>query len=186
MSLSARAPATKADSAAPDDPSVALTDIVLRTFELNGLFLSASERLAKPAGLTPARWQILGAVLAEPLTVSAIARGMGLARQSVQRIADALVEDGLARTLDNPAHRRARLLEPTEEGWARIAVLHETQPLWTRRVAEGIDGEQLRGALAVMDRIAEGVARVAREDGAPLPEGGGLREGGDSRAGARS
>jgi len=40
----------------------------------------------------------------------------------------------------------------------------------------GLGLEQLHGALAVMDRVAEGVARVAREDGAPLPEGGGLRE----------
>jgi len=184
MSVAPTTGAARADEAAPDDPGVALTDIVLRTFELNGLFLSASERLARPAGLTPARWQVLGAVLAGPLTVSAIARAMGLARQSVQRIADALVADGLARTMDNPAHRRARLLEPTEEGWNRIAMLHETQPRWTRRVTQDIDVEQLRDALAVMDRIVDGVVRVAREDGTPVAAGGGLREG--AGGGARS
>ncbi len=41
---------------------------------------------------------------------------MGLTRQSVQRIADLLVERGLAAYADNPAHRRAKLVTPTSAG----------------------------------------------------------------------
>jgi DNA-binding MarR family transcriptional regulator len=87
----------------------ALTDLVIRTFRLNGLFLAMGELMARPAGLTSARWQVLGAILREPLSVSAIARAMGLTRQSVQRLADALVSDGMAEYLRNPRHRRAKL-----------------------------------------------------------------------------
>ena len=87
-----------------------LSAAAITTFKLNGQFLALAEELARPAGLTAAWWQVLGAVLAEPLTVAGIAREMGITRQSVQRVADILAERGLARYLSNPAHRRAKLL----------------------------------------------------------------------------
>ncbi|WP_418958280.1 MarR family winged helix-turn-helix transcriptional regulator [Streptomyces tritici] len=98
----------------------ALSQTALAVFRLNGQFLSVSERLAEPAGLTAAWWQVLGAVLPEPLPVAGIARVMGITRQSVQRIADLLVREGLAAYEPNPAHRRAKLLAPTAEGRAAI------------------------------------------------------------------
>ena len=88
-----------------------LSRTALGVFRLNGQFLSLAEELAKPAGLTAAWWQVLGAVLAEPLPVSGIARAMGITRQSVQRIADLLVGRGLAEYLENPAHRRSEATE---------------------------------------------------------------------------
>ncbi|NEB07254.1 helix-turn-helix domain-containing protein, partial [Streptomyces sp. SID13726] len=68
-----------------------LSRTALGVFGLNGRFLALSEELAGPAGLTAAWWQVLGAVLREPLPVAGIARTMGITRQSVQRIADLLV-----------------------------------------------------------------------------------------------
>lgn len=102
------------------DPQAILSDLALTTFRLNGQVLALAEDLARPVGLTAARWQVLGAVLSEPLPVSTIARDMGMARQSVQRIADILVEDGLAAYVDNPAHRRAKLLTPTKDGLSAV------------------------------------------------------------------
>ncbi|MCX5391625.1 MarR family winged helix-turn-helix transcriptional regulator [Streptomyces sp. NBC_00094] len=98
----------------------ALSRTALGVFRLNGQFLAVSEKLAEPAGLTAAWWQVLGAVLPEPLPVAGIARVMGITRQSVQRIADLLVREGLAAYEANPAHRRAKLLTPTEAGRAAI------------------------------------------------------------------
>ncbi|NUK28463.1 MarR family winged helix-turn-helix transcriptional regulator, partial [Streptomyces lunaelactis] len=79
-----------------------LSRTALGVFRLNGQFLAVSEELAKPAGLTAAWWQVLGAVLRHPLPVAGIARDMGITRQSVQRIADLLVERGLAAYEPNP------------------------------------------------------------------------------------
>ena len=131
----------------------ALTELVLRVFRLNGLFLDAAETIAKPSGLTAARWQVLGAVLRKPLTVSDAARAMGLTRQSVQRLADALVEDGMAEYLRNPAHRRAKLLAPTERGWAAIAVIRPRQYAWTHHVTAGISAEELERAVRAIGRV---------------------------------
>ena len=40
-----------------------------------------------------------------------------MTRQGVQRVADLLVEHGLAEYQPNPAHRRAKLLACTETGY---------------------------------------------------------------------
>lgn len=69
-----------------------------------------------PAGQTFARWQVLAAVEETPLSVAQIARAMNLTRQSVQRVADLLVDDGLCAYEDNPAHARAKLLRLTSKG----------------------------------------------------------------------
>jgi len=99
-----------------DPPQELLTRTALGVFRLNGQFITVSDGLARDAGLTAARWQVLGAVVREPQPVAGIARTMGITRQSVQRIADVLAEQGLAEYGPNPAHRRAKLLHATEAG----------------------------------------------------------------------
>ncbi len=133
----------------------ALTDLVLPAFELNGEFLAAAEMISKPHGLTPAWWQVLGAVTREPLTVAEIARrvGLGLARQSVQRVADLVTEKGWATWQDNPAHARARLLTLTEQGRAALTSMAADQHAWADTVGSEIGLDDL----AV---LADLVARV--------------------------
>ncbi|MET9231345.1 MarR family transcriptional regulator [Lentzea sp. NPDC003310] len=130
-----------------------LTDVVMRTFRLYGAFLDAAEVMTKPVGLTAAWWQVLGAVLREPLSVSGIAREMGLARQSVQRIADLLVDKGLAEYLPNPAHARAKLVRPTEAGYEAIERLRDAQYEWANRVSAQVSLEDLRTTLATMTKL---------------------------------
>ncbi len=129
------------------DAQAVLSDLALTTFRLNGQVLALAEDLARPVGLTAARWQVLGAVLTEPLSVAAIAREMGMARQSVQRIADILADAGMVEYRDNPSHRRAKLVAPTSEG---LAAVHRIDPAHARAAAALVD---VLGA----DRAAEAV-----------------------------
>jgi DNA-binding MarR family transcriptional regulator len=131
----------------------ALTALVLKTFRLNGLFLHAAESIARPVGLTAAWWQVLGAVLDEPLPVSGIAREMGLARQSVQRVADLLAQRGLVEYLPNPAHQRAKLVAATPHGLSAVAALRASQHEWANRISERIGERRLRETLAVVDTV---------------------------------
>ena len=49
----------------------AVTDLVLDVFRLSNQLIAAGDRLVAPLGLTSARWQILGAIVAaEPLSPS--------------------------------------------------------------------------------------------------------------------
>src|SRR5215469_9229126 len=67
----------------------AATAVVLELFRVNGLLLTAGNRLAAREGLTAARWQVLGAValVGRPLTVPQIARRMGLTELGRQKYA---------------------------------------------------------------------------------------------------
>ncbi|MER9054561.1 MarR family transcriptional regulator [Mesorhizobium sp. M0213] len=134
-----------------------LTELVLAVFRMNGSFLDAADRLAAPTGLTAARWQVLGAVLKEPKSVADIARDMGLARQSVQRLADILAAEGLAVYADNPAHRRAKLLAITDAGRAAVKNIGTRQHVWANRISEGMDADALKASLDVLRTLTERV-----------------------------
>lgn len=85
-------------------------------YELAGESRRTSEALARTAGQTTARWHVLSVVSDGPRTVASAARRLGLARQSVQRVADDLVGAGLLAVRSNPDHARAPLLGLTDAG----------------------------------------------------------------------
>ena len=133
-----------------NDEQEALAGLALTVFRLNGQFLSLAEEIARPVGLTAAWWQVLGAVLNTPLTVSGIARTMGITRQSVLRIADRLVEDGLAEYRSNPAHKTARLLAPTDEGYDAVRRLDAPHADAAALLAAQLPLDELRATLEAL------------------------------------
>ena len=110
----------------------AVTNLVLDLFRLNNQLLSAGDRLVAPLGLTSARWQILGAIVAAdyPQPVAWLARNLGAHRQNVQRIINDLAKEGLVGFETNPHHRKAQLVVMTKR---------ESRP-WTRRCACKLHG----------------------------------------------
>ncbi|MFF2214948.1 MarR family winged helix-turn-helix transcriptional regulator [Streptomyces antibioticus] len=147
------------------EPQELLSGSALAVFRLNGQFLAVAEELARPAGLTAAWWQVLGAVLGEPLPVSGIARAMGITRQSVQRIADLLVDRGLAEYHPNPSHRRAKLLAPTPEGRTAITRIDPGHAAFASRLSETYGEQDLAALVAGLHRLT----RVLEELGLPTP-----------------
>ncbi|MGZ0150132.1 MarR family winged helix-turn-helix transcriptional regulator [Kribbella sp. WER1] len=131
----------------------ALTDVVLATFRLNARLMEAAQGMAANGGLTAAWWQVLGGVLREPHSVADVGRIMGVSRQGVQRIADLLVERGLAEYRPNPAHRRAKLLACTEAGYYAIRQIAVAQHPWTSELAETVDIDDLRTTLRTMQAL---------------------------------
>lgn len=130
------------------DPQDLLSDSALTTFRLNGQFMALAEQLAEPAGLTATRWQVLGAILGEPLTVSDIARTMGITRQSVQRTADVLAAQGLVAYHDNPAHRRAKLVEATDAGRDAVHRINPGHAALAAQLCGHLGVERWKAALA--------------------------------------
>ncbi|MFC9746738.1 MarR family winged helix-turn-helix transcriptional regulator [Streptomyces niveus] len=143
----------------PEAPEL-LSRSALGVFRLNGQFLSVAEELATPAGLTAAWWQVLGAVLPQPLPVSGIARAMGITRQSVQRIADLLVERDLAAYEPNPAHRRAKLLTPTEKGRAAIHEIKPAHAALARRLADELGQSDFAETVRVLERLSRALDTI--------------------------
>jgi DNA-binding MarR family transcriptional regulator len=60
-----------------------------------------------------------------PLTVPQIAEMRPTSRQRMQRLADELAAEGLVEFLDNPKHRRSRLVRLTPKGDARYRELND-------------------------------------------------------------
>jgi DNA-binding MarR family transcriptional regulator len=84
---------------------------------------------------------------------------MGMARQSVQRIADLLAEARLVRFEANPDHRRSPLLRTTEEGSRLRERLERQLRGWEQTVEELVEAEDLETALVVLRAIRSGLER---------------------------
>ncbi len=128
----------------------AFTELLLETFRFNGQLIAAGNSLTADLGITSALWQVMGALKVGPLPMARIARSMGLTRQSVRRSVNLLQNKGLVGFRDNPEHKRAMLVELTEQG---AAILHEVsrrQVEWANAVAKGMDEEQMIMAAKVM------------------------------------
>ena len=97
--------------------------LIADVYELAGLSRRTSEDLAREVGQTAARWHVLSVLSDGPRTVPAAARRLGLAPQSVQRVASDLVTSGHLEAVDNPDHARSPLMRLTPFGRATLGEL---------------------------------------------------------------
>ena len=79
-----------------------------------------------------------------PLTVPQIARMRPVARQHIQKLANEMAADGLVVFVDNPAHKRSRLVRLTPEGEAAHDALFGRMVALCERLARGMDAAALR------------------------------------------
>jgi DNA-binding MarR family transcriptional regulator len=136
----------------------AFSGLVVRLFRLNGILAAEGDALARPTGQSSARWQVLAMVEGGPMTVAQIARTLGLARQSVQRVADALEATGLVGYEENPRHRRARLARLTDEGRAVLERIQAAQRPWADELGGAVGERDLQRANATLDRVLAALA----------------------------
>jgi DNA-binding MarR family transcriptional regulator len=135
----------------------AATAVVLELFRVNGLLLAAGNRLAARAGLTAARWQVLGAVAlaGRPLTVPQIARRMGLTRQAVQASVNRLLAEALVEARANRDHRRSPLIGLTELGRQKYAAVDRRQARWISELSAGLKITDLAVAARVVGELGD-------------------------------
>lgn len=129
------------------------TDLVLEIFRLNRLLLDAGDVLTAPAGLTSARWQVLGIVEHGPATVSEVARAMGLTRQSVQETANGLQAEEFVEFAPNPRHRRAKLIAMTPKGHAAMETVRRRHASWANQHGGRHDTAALGSTVAMLREL---------------------------------
>ncbi len=134
-----------------------MTQFILASFRLHGLLMAAGARLTHSVGLTSARWQVLSAVArsSEPKPVAWVARDMGLARQSVQRVVDDLEAAGLLSFEPNPRHKRATLMVITVQGQRAFEAMTRLQVPWINGLAEGTKVREIETALHVVQGLCQ-------------------------------
>ena len=135
----------------------AVTDLVLETFRLNGRLLAAGDELVADLGLTSARWQVLGSIVAvdRPQPVAWLARDMAGNRQNIQRIVNDLAEEGLVAFQTNPHHRRAQLVVLTEKGKQTFDAAMRLQAPWVNKLSEGLQVKDLEATHRVIAALRQ-------------------------------
>lgn len=135
----------------------ALTDLVLDLFRVSSRMTTAGDRLVSVLGLTSARWQILGSMIAagRPQPVAWLARDMGGTRQNIQRIINELEKDGLVAFRPNPHHRRAQLVDLTDRGRALFDSAMALQAPWADGLAQGLHPGEIATARKVITALRQ-------------------------------
>jgi DNA-binding MarR family transcriptional regulator len=139
----------------------ALTGLILDLFRLSNQMLASGDRLVADLGLTSARWQVLGSIVAteRPQPVAWLARDMGANRQNIQRIVNDLEKEGLVGFRANPHHRRAQLVVLTDKGQQTFDAAMRLQAPWINNLAEGLkvtDLETTHSVVGTLIRKLEG------------------------------
>lgn len=132
------------------------TEIVLEVFKLAGLLANEGDRLSRDQDMSSARWKVLGALARadSPMTVSQVAHSMGQSRQGVQRLANEMQASGVVEFVDNPSHKKAKLLAPTPQGLKVLEALEHRQTPWANDCAQDQDPQQLAQTLAQLRALS--------------------------------
>ncbi len=129
--------------------------LIYEVLRLHGRLIAAGDALMADLGLSSARWQVLGTVAASgrPLTVPDLSRILGQSRQSLQRLVNEMVGDGLLRFTDNPGHRRSPFVEPTEAGRLLHVEVEARRIPWTEGIASRLGDVDTLAAVRTLARL---------------------------------
>jgi len=100
-----------------------------------------------------------------PLTVPQIAQMRPTSRQRMQRLADELDDEGLVEFIDNPKHRRSKLVRLTRKGDARYRELESRLLAIASTMGIGLSEGDVRRATEIVRQLSGDVkARSERLD----------------------
>ena len=125
--------------------------------------LKHGDRANEPFGQTSARWRVLLRAAAGEESVPAIARSTGYSRQATQRLADALVADGLAEFRPDETDRRRQRIVLTDAGRAMLDRMEASYDVWSQRLVTSIGHDELERLITSIERV-----RAIVEDDSPL------------------
>ena len=98
-----------------------------------------------------------------PLTVPQIAQMRPTSRQRMQLLADELAAEGLVEFVDNPKHRRSKLVRLTPEGGARYRELDDRFLSIASTTGVALSEADIRKAIEIVRHLGDDVtARSAR------------------------
>jgi DNA-binding MarR family transcriptional regulator len=134
----------------------AIEDLIIEIVATFFLLRAEGMRIGVVSPSGEGYWSVLRLLkINGPQTVPQLARYRYVPRQSVQKLANEMLKDGVIELVNNPAHKRSKLLRLTPEGDVvfqemsdRIAKLAET-------LAEQHNAAQLQNATDVVKKLHE-------------------------------
>ena len=83
-----------------------------------------------------------------------IARRFELSRQGVLWVVTALIKEGLVELIDNPDHKRSKLVQFTGRGREIHRELERRQIIWANATSAAFNLEEIRSSTEVAERLA--------------------------------
>jgi DNA-binding MarR family transcriptional regulator len=92
-----------------------------------------------------------------PLTVPQIAQMRPTSRQRMQRLAGELAAEGLVKFIDNPRHRRSKLVQLTAKGDARYRELNAKLLVIASTMGVGLSEADIRKTVEIVRQLSDDV-----------------------------
>lgn len=127
----------------PSSSATLFRQLTRAVFAAHSSVLRYGDRANADFGQSSARWRVLFNIAQGNGTVAAIARETEYARQSIQRLADALVAEGLATYSPDPADRRRQIITLTNKGNLLLAQMEADFDRWSRRLIRSIGKDKV-------------------------------------------
>ena len=80
---------------------------------------------------------------------------MTLATQTVQRFAEAALEEGFIELRNNPDHKRAKLVELTTKGNEVLDLLEARESDWAQSVVGKLSADEIQAAAETLAQLRE-------------------------------
>jgi DNA-binding MarR family transcriptional regulator len=141
-----------------------------KLFEAAGVSRRWGETLAGHAGQTQARWQTMWTAGSGSFTVPQIARRLGVTRQNVQRLANELVDEGLAVYTDNPDHKASPLLELTPHGQNVLTTINAAAARGNQELLERLSQRRVDQLHNLLDQLIDAINEVHSTGVEPVPD----------------
>jgi DNA-binding MarR family transcriptional regulator len=117
---------------------------------------AAGDAMTARFGQTTAEWGLMRSLDAKgPMTVATLARSRPVARQWIQRLANQLAKDGLIEFVDNPDHKRAKLMRITPAGQKLLRRIGAAYEIWVCEMKRDFDERQMHVALDLLCRLRQ-------------------------------
>lgn len=101
-----------------------------------------------------------------PLTVPQIAEMRPTSRQRMQRLADELAADKLVEFVDNPKHRRSKLVQLTRKGTAQYQEMSARFLAMASTIGRELNETEIHKTATVVRQLSADVAaRLSNESG---------------------
>ena len=124
---------------------------------------AAGDAMTARFGQTTAEWGLLRSLDEKgPMTVAALARSRPVARQWIQRLANQLEKQGLIEFLDNPEHKRAKLMRITPAGTKLLRRIGAAFDNWANEMKKDFDERAMQSTFATLRKLRERLIRDYR------------------------
>ena len=105
--------------------------------------------------ISTARWQVMSAIFAtDKPTISKVARGLKSTRQNISVLVEAMAKENIVSLHHNPDHKRAKLLQLTEQGKKLFNEVSTQRDMWCVDINIDVTDNDLQTARKVLLKLA--------------------------------